>query len=260
MRAPSMSGTFAWIFRILILYGVVLGDSAADIPDDPLRSSQWETMYKLYFKDAPIAFDGHVNVLAPQTVENSLEVPVLVDIMGLNDVQRVLVIADLNPLPKVLEFFPKDVKPRIGFRIKLQQASPVRAAARTGDGRWHLGGVWIDAAGGGCTLPSAGSADPQWESRLGEINARLWPTGSGGQRLRFSLLHPMDTGLAPGIPAFYAESINIFDDQGKSLARIKPHEPIAENPLFTLDLRRRTRLKLHGRDNNGNNFDAEITP
>lgn len=254
------SRTFACIFSVIAASGIALESSAADIPNDPLRSSQWETMYKLYFKGVPVEFDGRVKVLAPQTAENSLEVPILVDITNLNDVQQILVIADLNPLPKVLEFFPEDVAPRIGFRIKLQQASPLRAAARTGDGRWHIGGVWIDAAGGGCTLPSMGSSNPRWESHLGEIKARLWPRERGGQRLRFTLLHPMDTGLAPGIPAFYAESIDLFDARGKRLARIKPHEPIAENPLFTLDLPRITRLKLYGRDNDGNTFGAEITP
>ena len=43
---------------------------------------------------------------------------------------------------------------------------PVRAAARTADGVWRIGGAWITATGGGCTLPSIGSGSPEWQERL----------------------------------------------------------------------------------------------
>ena len=248
------------IFVILSWCCVAPTGSASEIPEDPLRSSQWETMYKLYLKGSPVVFDQRVKVLAPKAAENSLEVPVMVDVEALDGVQEVLVFADYNPLPKVLEFSPKGAKPRIGFRLKLQQSSPIRAAARASDGVWHVGGMWVDAAGGGCTLPSVGSASPQWESRLGEVDARLWAREDGSRRLRFSVMHPMDTGLAPGIPAFYAESIELTDTNGELLASIKPYEPVSENPQFALDLPGKTPIIVHGRDNNGNRFNAEIAP
>ena len=242
------------------LYCLALGASASEMPKDPLHSSQWETMYRLYLQGSPVLFDPRVKVLAPPAAENSLEVPVMVEIEGLDGIEKILVFADFNPLPKVLEFLPTDAQPRIGFRLKLQQASPIRAAVRTRDGIWRVGGVWVDAAGGGCTLPSVGSANPQWESHLGEVSARLWPGEGGTQRLRFSVVHPMDTGLASEIPAFYAESIELADDKGKPLATIKPYEPVSENPIFSLDLPGETPVILSGRDNNGNRFNAEIAP
>ena len=248
------------ILVIVSLCCVAPGRGATEIPEDPLRSSQWETMYKLYMKGAPVVFDQRVKVLAPKAAENSLEVPVMVDVKALDGVQEVLVFADFNPLPKVLEFTPKGAEARIGFRIKLQQSSPIRAAARASDGTWHVGGMWVDAAGGGCTLPSVGSASPQWESRLGEIDAKLWAREDGSRRLRFSVMHPMDTGLAPGIPAFYAETIELTDDNGELLASIRPYEPVSENPIFTMDLPGNTPIIVSGRDNNGNRFNAEIAP
>ncbi len=260
MKSETGTGALFRILAILSLCSVALGARASDIPDDPLRSSQWETMYKLYLKGSPVVFDQRVKVLAPKAAENSLEVPVIVDVKALDGVQEVLVFADYNPLPKVLEFIPRGAEPRIGFRIKLQQSSPIRAAARASDGVWHVGGIWVDAAGGGCTLPSVGSASPQWESRLGEIDARLWVREDGSRRLRFSVMHPMDTGLAPGVPAFYAESIELTDDNGELLASIKPYEPVSENPIFALDLPGKTPIIVSGRDNNGNRFNAEIAP
>ncbi len=260
MKSQASGRVSGHFVTMLLLVCIAMSVNASEIPDDPLQSSQWETMYKAYLKDAPVVFDDRIRVLAPKAVEDSLEVPVMVDIVGLDNVEQVLVFADFNPLPKVLEFFPVDAEPRIGFRMKLQQASPIRAAVRAGDSVWHVGGVWVDAAGGGCTLPSVGSANPQWESRLGEINARLWLRDKEHQRLRFSVLHPMDTGLAPGIPAFYAESIELSDDKDQRLATIKPYEPISENPLFTLDLPAKRKIFLSGRDNDGNLFNAQITP
>ena len=100
---------------------------------------------------------------------------------------------------------PLGVPARIGFRIKVQQSTPVRAAALTADGIWHLGGHLLEAAGGGCALPSVGSGDDDWSSRLGEVSGRLW-NRQDGSRLRFRTMHPMDTGLVPGIPAFYIET------------------------------------------------------
>ena len=64
----------------------------------------------------------------------------------------------------------------------------------------------------------------------------------------------MDTGLAPGIPAFYLETLAIHDSQGRELGRIDTFEPVSENPVFTLEVApqpdART-LRLTGRDNNG---------
>lgn len=67
-----------------------------------------------------------------------------------------MVFAELNPIHKVLEMEPLRADARIGFRIKVQQATPVRAAALTDDGVWHVGGRVVEAAGGGCTAPSLG--------------------------------------------------------------------------------------------------------
>jgi len=76
------------------------------------------------------------------------------------------------------------------------------------------------------------------------------------------IIHPMDTGLAAGIPAFHIEDIVVTDASGQVLSRIQPLEPVAENPSFTLDFAAvapGTRLHVGGRDNNGNRIDAWVT-
>lgn len=231
---------------------------------DPLDSPRWEDMRKLFFGDAPVVFDERVRVSAPQIAEDSMNVPITIDASALGDVHSVVVFADFNPIVKVLEFQAPHARPSLGFRLKLQQSSPVRAAVLGGDGTWRVGGVWITATGGGCTLPSTGSSSPEWQERLNEVSGRIWSRVDGGERVRMRIIHPMDTGLAAGIPVFHIESLALTDSAGRKLMEIQTFEPVSENPSFTIDLPATAssggKLHVSGRDNNGNLIDAWVTP
>ncbi len=231
---------------------------ARSTAEDPLQSFVWHEMHARLLDNAPVTFDERVKVLLPDEAEDSMNVPVLVDASQLDDVVRIVVFAELNPIPKVLEFEPLQAQARIGFRLKVQQTTPVRAAVLTGDGVWHVGGRIVGAAGGGCTAPSLGSANPDWSSRLGEVSARLWQKPRA-TRLRLRVMHPMDTGLVDGIPAFYLERLALRDAQGDVLSRLKLFEPVAENPMLTFDLPKLDRVTVEARDNNGNPVSARIS-
>jgi sulfur-oxidizing protein SoxY len=242
---------------------VIAGPAAAD--QDPLRSVMWDDMRAVILGGGAVVFDQRVRVTAPANAEDALNVPVMVDASGLDaedEVEEIVVFADMNPIPRILNYRPAGAKPLIGFRLKLQQATPIRAAARTRDGVWHVGGVFVDAAGGGCTSPALAHGDPQWERHLGEVQARAWaPAADGGVRVRFRVRHPMDTGLAPGIPAYYLESLAIRDGDARDLGQIDLFEPVSENPVFTLEVSPSAgsrSLRLTGRDNNGTPILADI--
>ena len=73
------------------------------------------------------------------------------------------------------------------------------------------------------------------------------------------IVHPMDTGLVAGTPAFFLEEINFTDSAGKHLMRVQPYEPVSENPVFTLNRGLDDGpVVTSGRDNNGNVFKARI--
>ncbi len=240
-----------------------LASAAAESPaQDPLGSSRWGDMKREFFRDERVVFDERVKVSAPATAEDAMNVPVKVDASALAGVEEVLVFADFNPIVKALSFEPGQARSVLGFRLKLQQSTPVRAAARTADGVWHVGGTWVNTTGGGCTLPSTGAGSAEWEQRLNEVSARLWPRIDGGTRLRLQVIHPMDTGLAPGIPVFHIDELGVLLAGGEQLMMIRPAEPVAENPLFTIDIPPGVlgtgALKVSGRDNNGNRIDAEV--
>ncbi len=238
--------------------------TAIEAQRDPLDSPRWDDMRRAFFDDAEVVFDERVRITAPAIAEDSLNVPVTVDASALGAVEEVLVFADFNPILKVLRFVPEGAQASLGFRLKLQQSSPVRAAARTADGRWHVGGAWVTATGGGCTLPSTGSSSPEWQDKLNEVSGRIWSRVDGGERIRLRIIHPMDTGLAPGVPVFHIEALTLASSQGTPLMHIEAFEPVAENPTFTIDLPARSpsggKVHVGGRDNNGNRVDAWVTP
>jgi sulfur-oxidizing protein SoxY len=250
---------WGWLCLLLLVQTALAAEAR-----DPLDSARWEDMRRQFFPGQPVVFDDRVRVTAPKFAEDSMNVPVLVDAEGLHDVKEIVVFADFNPILKILEFFPEQAKPFLTFRFKLQQASPVRAAARTADGVWHVGGTWVDAAGGGCTAPGAGRNAGGWEKVLNDVNGRMWAEPDAGRRVRVRVMHPMDTGLAPGIPAFFIERLVLEDDAGTAYLRLNTFEPVAENPIFTFDLPAGARpagaLVLSGADNNGNRIAARITP
>lgn len=246
----------AWLcgalFLVLQLGATIAG---AQTGTDPLDSPQWDYMHTAMLNDEPVVFDNRVTVMAPASAEDAMNVPISFRVEGLDDVKRVMVFADLNPIHKVLVYHPHRLRPALGFRIKIEQATPIRVAALTADGVWHVGGVWVDAAGGGCTAPSYGRTNGTWADTLGDVRYRRWPQSDGpDERLRLQVMHPMDTGLADGIPAFYIDELLISDATGAPYATLEIFEPVSENPYFTFDLDGTAgqQLTLNGRDINGN--------
>ena len=250
------------LLALVLSFGLAMGSPAlvASESVDPLESARWGDMRKLFFGTQQLVFDDRVKVIGPADAENPMQVPITVDATALGSVQEVLVFADFNPILQILRFFPQRASAFLGFRIKLQQSSPVRAAALTSDGVWHLGGTWINTVGGGCTAPSAASAAPEWQRRLNEVSGRQWTSGPMSGRVRMRIIHPMDTGLVAGIPAFYLEDIEFLDPEDRLLMRVQPFEPVSENPVFTVQQVVAGPVRASGRDNNGNTFSVLIAP
>ncbi len=246
--------------RILLLLCTLCLALSAQGADDPLRSPLWNGMRQRMLGSAAVVFDARVQVAMPHSAEDPMAVPVEVRFEGLADVDQVRVFADLNPIPQVLDYWPGRAGGALALRIKVEQSTPVRAAVRTRGGTWHVGGAWVAAAGGGCTMPSQGSGNAAWQERLGEVSARLWPRTAGASRLRLRVVHPMDTGLAGGIPVFHVDQLALRDAAGQELVRLQLHEPVAENPMLSVDLQYRGPVRIEGRDTQGNRIAAQVVP
>lgn len=242
---------------LLIAGLTAVSAAASDLPPDPLGSVMWKDMAERFLSSGPIVFDQRVRVLAPASAEDQFFVPVTVDARGLRDVQEILVLTDLNPVAHALTFRPGKAEPFISFNVKLEQGSAIRAAARTRDGVWHLGGVLVDAAGGGCTAPAMAHGQADWMQTLGQTRAQAVREAGGDLRVTVRTRHPMDTGFANGIPAFYLSEVTVSGADGAPLAVIEPREPVSENPTFTLQMpdgAAGRELGFSARDTEGNTY------
>ena len=252
--------------RMLIVLGLLLSPLVL-ASDDPLKSPMWDYLRNVFLGDTPYQFDDRVVVSVPPFAEDPTQVPVTVDTTALSEkIEKIVVWADLNPIQHIYTYYPlKQVAPNISLRIKVQQATPIRAAVLTQQGEWLVGGSYLDAAGGGCTTPSVANASPYWESHLGEISAKkVLREGLG--RYKVKVIHPMDTGLVDAIPEFYLQQLELRDDTGQALLRMELSQPVSENPVFSFDLASDLTsdpasaelYHLWLRDNNGNEFEKAL--
>ncbi len=245
------------VASIFVLLVSVQSLQAREVQADPLNSVMWNNMVERFMPDGDVIFDPRVKVIAPVSAEDQFYVPITVDATELENVDRVIAVADLNPIPLVLTVTPHQALSFIGFRLKLQQSSPIHVGVRTTDGVWHVGGVLVDAAGGGCTAPAAAHMNSNWMKTLGETRAFAGRDLSGSARMTLRMRHPMDTGLAAGIPAFYLNELSVETEDGVPIADLELFEPVSENPTLTIkpDVGdEATTITVSGRDTEGNNY------
>lgn len=165
---------------MVLLMAAALGMASPAVPaagaadaviahSDPLQSPQWAWIQKELLQTGPVVFDSRVRVTGPAFAEDPMRVPIAFDASALGEVDRIVVAVDRNPIREVLAFEPLRVRPSLSFRFKLEQASPVRVAARTRDGTWHVGSVLVDAGGGAARCPA-----PRAATAAGAARSTAW--------------------------------------------------------------------------------------
>lgn len=232
---------------------------AAAYSADPLGSPMWETHARTIFEDHPIRFEPALKLSMPQIAEDQHCFPVALDARGLGDIKRMVIFADLNPIPLAADYRPLAAAPYLAIRIKLDQRTPVRGAVQRADGTWLVSGDWVDAAGGGCSAPPVSRVRGDWAQHLGEIRGGAWPGEDGAARLRFMIRHPMDTGFAANIPTYNLETLSL-SSSGKMLATMDIWAAMSEDPAFTLMpmAAAGTVLSIAARDTNGRDYTATV--
>jgi sulfur-oxidizing protein SoxY len=226
---------------------------------DPVPSVMWAFYHKQLLDNAPFVFDDRVRLLAPPFAEDARQVPLEIDARAFaGEAVRIIAWAELNPLPRIVDFEPGErVLPWLSIRIRIEQATPLRAAVLTRDGLWHVGSTLIDAAGGGCTAPSVVRTRPGWEEHIGEVLGGRYPRGDAS-RLRLQVSHPMDNGLVSGIPEFFLNHAELQGPDGQRLARLELFPAVSEDPSLGFDIQGPGQTRLLLRDNSGNQFEATL--
>lgn len=248
---------------VLLAASLVSSASARDFPADPLNSPMWDYRATRLFGADPVRFDPRVKIIVPVIAEDQHRFPVAVDARGIEGVLRILIFADLNPIPLAVDYRPVAAQPYIETRIKLDQRTPVRGAVQLASGEWLVSGTWVDAAGGGCSAPPLSRVRGDWADHLGEMRGGAWsiPGQSDAARLRISFRHPMDTGLVENIASYYIDHLSVRNARGMELATLEMQAAISEDPSITVlpNASEGERLILAGRDTGGRTYAAIVT-
>ena len=248
-------------YLVAVVAVIAAAPAQAALPADPLGSPMWQRLGQTLFGDAPVRFDPRVRVIFPGIAENQRQFPVAIDARGIAGVKRILVFADLNPIPLAVDYTLDAAQPYFSTRIKLDQRTPVRGAVQLADGSWLVSGGWIDAAGGGCSLPPISRVKGDWAQHLGEVRGvARW--AAGGMRVRLAFRHPMDTGLIDNIPTYNLEEVALTGAEGRRFGDLRIEASVAEDPEFAVivDALPNEQVVMAGRDTNGIEYAARLMP
>lgn len=236
------------VFSILLL-------TQLSYAQDPLNSPVWdETIKKMIGNDDFIFDDKNIKIHVPAFADNPLQVPIFVDASKIQNAKRLLVFADLNAIVKVADFDLKQMKPILSLNIKIAQGTPLRAVVLDENNLWHVGSANINSFGGGCSVASSASAMENYEDLLGKTKNKVWQL-EDTYRIKWSIFHPMDTGLFVGNPSFYISDINISSNN-KNIGNMKIYASVSENPRILLETKQgKGRYQIFVRDTDGNEFD-----
>ena len=214
--------------RILLLLIALQGQAVLAADADPLQSVMWEYHHRACSTASPTCSTNACRCgcrRSPRTRgrcrSTSMRVPWAM-------VVRIEAWADLNPIPRIFTFVPGDhVLPLVAIRIRVEQATPVRAAVLTRDG------VCMSARRG--SMPPVvhraqrGARAARLGDRLGEVIGGRFVRGDFS-RLRLQVLHPMDNGLVGGIPEFFLNQAELRAADGRGPGSARAVSRVAENP------------------------------
>lgn len=222
---------------------------------DPLNSPVWkETIKSMIGNDKFIFDDKNIKINVPAFADNPLQVPIYIDASKIQGAKKLLIFADLNAIVKVADFDLQDMKAVLSLNIKVAQGTPLRAVVQDENNLWHVGSANINSFGGGCAVPSGASKMESYEDLLGKTKSKVWKR-KDTYRIKWSIFHPMETGLFVGNPSFYITDINITSNK-KTIGKINLYASVSENPRIILETKEGNgEYELLIKDTDGNEFD-----
>jgi sulfur-oxidizing protein SoxY len=234
------------IIAVPFMYGICvltpfLANAAQAV--DPLGSPNWVDLKESYLGEGSVEFDSRITLLMPPEIENSHQVPLTVVIpRTLGHIREVVILAENNPIQQVLRLYLHRPVHSLSLMIRLENSTPVRAAALLADGTWLVGSKLANVlTPGGCSAPG-GNAGGDGITEVGQIAFKKFENGGiyKNDRLKFRIKHPMDTGLVTNaagesVPAYYIDRISIHDQSGL-LLEFDTQAAMSADPIITIDV------------------------
>lgn len=200
---------------------------------NPIDSPTFADIIKDTIGAEKYIFDKNILIKTPNFADNPVQVPIYIDGKKITGAKRMIVFADLNPIPVLVDMELDNMLPVISMNIKVAQETPLRALIQDKNNLWHIGSANIKSFGGGCAVSSNASSDTNYEKYLGKTKGSIF-VNRDAVRIKSSIFHPMETGLLFGTTEFYINKIVVKGDE-KILSTIETFSAISENPRFLFE-------------------------
>jgi sulfur-oxidizing protein SoxY len=225
---------------------------------NPISSPTFSDIINDLIKGEKYIFDDkNIIVDVPKFADNPVQVPIFVDAKKIKNAKRMIIFADLNPIPIIVDMKLKDLLPIISVNIKIAQETPLRALVQDDKNIWHIGSANIKSFGGGCSVSSTASSNTDFDKYLGKAKGEIFDKGDI-TRIKASIFHPMETGLVFGNNPFYINKISIYA-KNKELSNIASYSAISENPRFIFETKNKSKeYKINFSDIDGNEFSLDL--
>lgn len=201
---------------------------------NPIYSPTFDAIMLETLPNRAFTFDDeNITIKVPNYADNPTQVPIFIDASKIVNAKRVIVFADLNPIPQVVDMQLLDAKPTLSFNIRVAQETPLRVIVEDAQGALHVGSANIKSAGGGCSVSDAPDKSKAFARLLGEHKSQV-TRQNGIYRVKFSIFHPMETGLIFGKSSFYIKDIALYHKE-QLLAQLSISSSISQNPRIMLE-------------------------
>ncbi|MGP2656413.1 quinoprotein dehydrogenase-associated SoxYZ-like carrier [Malaciobacter sp. WC5094] len=244
--------------RLLLFFISTFLLSSSLFAKNPIFSPTFDDLIKQTIGSEKYIFDDkNIQIKVPNFADNPVQVPIYVNASKIKDAQKMILFADLNPIPRIIDMQTTKILPVISINIKVAQETPLRALVLDSKGIWHIGSKNIRSNGGGCDVSSQASTNSDFAKFLGKTKGKVFEK-KDRNRIKASIFHPMETGLIFGNVEFYINTITIKNDK-EILSTIKTTSAISENPRFIFETQNNSKsYKMNFLDNDGNDFELEL--
>ena len=227
--------------------------------NNPVPSPTFDDILKSIIGNDKYIFDDKNIVLeVPAFADNPIQVPIFADAKQIQNAKQMILFADLNPIPIIVDMKLTSLLPLISLNIKVAQETPLRVLVLDDKNVWHIASNNIKSFGGGCSVASVTSSNTDFGKLLGKIKSEVFELEKDTYRIKSSIFHPMETGLIFGNPEFYINKI-VLKDNSNILSSMELFSAISENPRFIFE----TKIKsqnyiIEFSDVDGNVFTSDI--
>ncbi|MFY9142494.1 thiosulfate oxidation carrier protein SoxY [Sulfuricurvum sp.] len=200
---------------------------------NPIYSPTFDDLIHNTLHGATYSYDDtNITISVPKFADNPSQVPVSIDASKIKEAKRMIVFADLNYIPEIMDVKLLKLDPIFSFNIRVAQETPVRVLVEDANGLWHVGSANIKSSGGGCATPNTPEESKKFALLQGKHKSSVTRV-KDTYFINFSIFHPMETGLMFGTTAFYIKHLDLYYKQ-ELIGSMELTSAISQNPTLLL--------------------------